>query len=89
MKKTIALLMAALMALTVVSTVGVAAAAPMTPVNTYHGGNNYFPGHGPVIIHKPPVIIHKPIHKHRILVCHKVWFHHHWTRVCRWITVWR
>jgi len=79
MKKTIALLMAALMALTVVSTVGVAAAAPM---NTYHGGNNYLPGHG-------PVIIHKPIHKHRILVCQKVWFHHHWARVCRWITVWR
>ena|GEM_PF-4785590 len=73
-RKGIAVLMAALMALTLVSTVGVAAAAPMP----YHGGNNYLPGHG-------PVIIHKPIFKHRHLICQKVWFRHHWVRICRWV----
>jgi len=107
MKKTIAILLVAIMALTVLSTVDLVAAQRVGPNFVAGGGNRigrgpnlvsigrgpnfvnrgrFFPG--PVIIHKP-IIIHK-IHRHiKILVCHKVWFRHHWVRVCRWVWVWR
>ena len=81
MKKTIAIFLVAIMALTVLSSVDLVAAQPTRNV----GYNNR------VGYNRHIVIYHRPIHRHiKIRICHTVWsrFLHHPVKVCRWVWVW-